>query len=126
VLRTYIDPRAARGGGPALRGYAPWSLYGDQFHLLNAEYRFPIAYLDRGVSTLPWWLGRIYGAVYADTGTAFFGDFDFTKLKVGVGGQISIDTVVGYYVGSTLTLGYARGLMDGGKNQFYVFIGGSF
>jgi Tol biopolymer transport system component len=126
LLRTYIDPRAGRAGGPALRGYAPWSLYGDQYHLLNAEYRFPIAYVDRGFSTLPWWLGRIYGAVFADTGTAFFGDFDPTKLKVGVGGQVSVETVVGYYLGSTLTLGYARGLMSGGQNQFYVFIGGSF
>ncbi|MBI5480916.1 MAG: PD40 domain-containing protein [Deltaproteobacteria bacterium] len=126
VLRTYIDPRAARAGGPALRGYAPWSLYGDQFHLLNAEYRFPIAYVDRGFSTLPWWLSRIHGAVFADCGNAFFGDFDFAKLKVGVGGQVSIDTVLGYYVGATLTLGYARGLQSGGQDQYYVFIGGSF
>ena len=126
VLRTYIDPREARSGGPALRGYAPWSLYGDQYHLINAEYRFPIAYIDRGVSTTPWWISRIYGAVFADCGNAFYGELDLAKLKVGVGGQVSIDTVLGYYLASTLTIGYARGLMSGGKNQYYVFIGGSF
>jgi hypothetical protein len=126
VLRTYIDPRAPRMGGPALRGYTPYSLYGDQFHLLNVEYRFPIVYLERGAYTLPLWLSRAYGAVYVDCGNAFYGDLDPANLKLGVGGQVSLDSIVGYYLFNTLTLGFARGLMTRGVNQFYFFVGGSF
>ncbi|HEY3359715.1 MAG TPA: BamA/TamA family outer membrane protein, partial [Polyangia bacterium] len=126
LLRTYIDPRAGRYGGPALRGYAPYSLYGDQYHLLNAEYRFPIAFIERGVLTLPFWVSRIYGAVFADYGNAFYGNLDLASFKAGVGGQISLDSIIGYYVQNTITMGFARGLMTGGVNQFYLFIGGSF
>jgi hypothetical protein len=126
VLRTYIDPRAARAGGPALRGYPPGSLYGDQYHLLNAEYRFPIRWIERGVSTLPLYLTRVYGAVFADYGNAFYGNLDLSNFKLGVGGQISLDSTIGYYVANTLTLGYARGLSTGGVNQYYLFVGGSF
>src|SRR5690606_1110735 len=36
-----------------LRGYEPTKFIGQQYHLLNAEYRFPIWTLDRGLATLP-------------------------------------------------------------------------
>jgi len=49
-----------------LRGYEPRQFRGRQFALLNAEYRLPLWYADRGVSTLPVYLRNVSGAVFAD------------------------------------------------------------
>ena len=38
----------ARPGQPRLRGYSAGVSYGDQYHVLNMEYRFPIVWLERG------------------------------------------------------------------------------
>ena len=40
--------------------------YGDQYHVLNMEYRFPIVWLERGYDALPFYLWRLHGAVYSD------------------------------------------------------------
>ena len=47
-----------------LRGYAPQQFYGSDFNLLNVEYRAPLWYADRGVSTLPIFLRSLAGAVF--------------------------------------------------------------
>src|SRR5690606_29448223 len=47
-----FDPQALQSGF-VLRGYEPAQFIGNQYQLFNAEYRFPISYFDRGVSTLP-------------------------------------------------------------------------
>src|SRR5205085_2049893 len=38
--------------GIALRGYKPGAVFGDAFHLYNAEYRFPLLNIDHGYQTL--------------------------------------------------------------------------
>ncbi|MDF2696728.1 MAG: tolB protein precursor, partial [Labilithrix sp.] len=58
-------------GGITLRGYAPVAVAGRSYALGNAEYRFPIVNIDRGDSTMPFFLNRITGAVFVDYGTAF-------------------------------------------------------
>jgi len=60
-------------GGAYLRGYPAAALWGDQYHLLNAEYRFPVTWIDWAPWTLPVYLRRLSGAVFVDTGAAFFG-----------------------------------------------------
>src|SRR6185369_11091654 len=93
-----------------LRGYAPNSLVGDQFHIVSAEYRLPLVTLENGYATFPVYLRRISGAVFADAGNAFEGTFHPSDLKYGVGGQLRFDVKLVYYLDTQFQLGYAKGL----------------
>jgi hypothetical protein len=106
-------------GNPPLRGFAPGAFSGDQFHVATAEYRFAVAELERGVSTLPVYANRLVGAVYADYGNAFRGSADLSNFHLGVGGEVGVNFTLGYVEGASLRLGYARGVTDGGTNQVY-------
>lgn len=96
-----------------LRGYKPSQFAGNDFNLLNVEYRAPIWYLDRGISTLPLFVRSLSGAVFLDYGAAY----DRLDLKdplsvfhAGVGGELWLDLYVGYYIYANLRLGLAKGL----------------
>ncbi len=102
--------------GPfVLRGYAPVQFIGSQYNLLNTEYRFPIAYADRGLSTLPVFLRTLSGAVFADYGGAF-NQLDLAdplkSYHLGVGAELWIDLELGYFARANLRLGYAHGVDD--------------
>ncbi len=105
-------------GGFVLRGYDPVVVYGSQFVLANAEYRFPIVNIDRGVSTLPVFLNRISGNFFFDYGSAF-DDVRASKFKSGAGAEAWFDLIFGYNFALSMRLGYARGLASLGKDQVY-------
>jgi Tol biopolymer transport system component len=98
-----------------LRGYLPGQFAGTQYNLVNAEYRFPILYADRGVSTLPVFLRTISGAAFADWGGAY-NELDLedplASYHLGVGAELWFELVIGYFAGANLRLGVARGLDD--------------
>ncbi len=110
-------------GGQALRGYAPFDRRGTQFHLVQAEYRFPIHRLMWTVETLPAYIQRIWASAFVDWGDAFFGDPDLGQFRFGVGGELFIDFLLGYFLTYTLRIGIARGLSDGGGTYGYVHLG---
>ncbi|MFK7985892.1 MAG: BamA/TamA family outer membrane protein [Sandaracinaceae bacterium] len=110
-------------GGNALRGYPAFDRGGDQYHLVQFEYRFPIWRINHGVLTLPVYLNRLHAAVFFDAGDAFFGQLDIERFRAGVGGQLMLDFTIGYALPFTLRVGYARGLMDGGIDSFYAHMG---
>lgn len=106
-------------GGIQLRGYPVVALVGRSYGLFNAEYRFPIYNLDRGVSTLPFFLNRISGAAFVDYGSAF-DNAATAKFKTGVGGELWFDVTVGYIVQMTFRIGQAKGLASGGIDKTYI------
>lgn len=108
--------------GIALRGYKPGAVFGDAFHLFNAEYRFPLLNFDRGYQTLPAFLHRIYGNVFADYGMASFEPIDLLRMKVGLGAELLTDIAVGYFQPITLRFGVARGTSEGGMTQTYFVL----
>lgn len=108
--------------GIALRGYKPGSFFGDAFHLFNAEYRFPLLNVDRGYHTLPVFLQRFYGNVFADYGHASFEPIDLARMKLGLGAEILTDISVGYFQPITLRFGVARGTSEGGTTQTYFVL----
>jgi hypothetical protein len=113
ILDAYTD--GVRQGAFVLRGYEPVAFIGTQYNLLNAEYRFPIAYADRGVATLPVFLRTLSGTLFADYGGAYDQldlDDPFGQYHLGVGGELWVDLVLGYHARGTLRLGYARGFSD--------------
>jgi hypothetical protein len=105
-------------GGVVLRGYPVVAEIGHYYGLFNAEYRFPIVNIDRGLSTLPIFLNRITGAAFVDYGSAF--DLpEQAEFKTGVGGELWFDLSLGYILGFTFRAGYARGLASGGIPKTY-------
>jgi hypothetical protein len=105
-------------GGVTLRGYPVVAQAGDNYGLFNAEYRFPILNVDRGLSTLPLFLNRISGAAFVDCGSVFDNTNAATFLT-GVGGELWFDLNLGYVLGFTFRLGQARGLSNGGIDKTY-------
>jgi Tol biopolymer transport system component len=102
-----------------LRGYAPNVVVGDQYHLLSIEYRSPLLWIERGYSTFPVYLRRLYGAAFVDAGAAFFGALHPGDIHYGVGGELRFQFKLFYYVESEVQLGVARGLSKGGADQIY-------
>lgn len=96
-----------------LRGYSPGQFVGTAYNLLNLEYRFPLLYADRGISTLPVFLRTLSGVLFFDFGGAYDNldrNHPFRVLHGSVGGELWLDTITGYFVQSNLRLGLARGL----------------
>jgi hypothetical protein len=103
-----------------LRGYQPNATVGDQYHLLSVEYRSPLLWIERGFSTFPIYLRRLYGAVFADAGEAFFGALRVKDIRKSVGAELRFQVNLVYYIESEIQLGVARGLDKGGSDQLYL------
>jgi hypothetical protein len=113
-----------RQGAFVLRGYAPSQFIGTQYNLLNAEYRFPILYADRGISTLPVFLRTLSGAVFADYGGAFNvidPDDVLDNYHLGVGAELWLDLVVGYFIGGSMRIGIAKGIDSEAPSGFQTY-----
>jgi Tol biopolymer transport system component len=125
VVQALIDQTRVGFSG-FLRGYAPRTVAGNQFHLMNFEYRQELWQIEHGLSTLPLYLRRITIAGLSDLGTAFDNTFDAGKnFRFSVGGSLRLDTFLGYFVPSTFEVGYARGLVGPGINETWFLLTGS-
>jgi hypothetical protein len=105
-------------GGITLRGYPSVIVSGRSYALGNVEYRFPIANIDRGPSTLPFFVNRVTGNVFFDYGSAF-DELKSAAFKSGTGAELWFDTTLGYIEAFTFRIGYARGLASGGIDKVY-------
>jgi hypothetical protein len=105
-------------GGIQLRGYPVVAMVGNDYALLNAEYRFPIVNVDHGPSTLPIFLNRVSGNLFVDVGSAF-DDPTQAQFKTGVGAELWFDMSLGYILGFTFRAGYAKGVSTGGIDKTY-------
>ncbi len=124
LLQSIYD--FSRPGGAALRGYPYSSVVGDQFQVINLEYRFPITWIEWGYQYFPLYLRRLHGKVFADYGSAFSGGFSFDMLKLGVGAEMILEVIYGWYYPAALQLGYAYGVDKGGSNQVYFLLNSPF
>lgn len=121
--------------GFVLRGYEPVAFIGSQYQLYNAEYRFPIMQADRGLSTLPVFIGRMSGAVFADYGGAFDTldaleiDSVTKNFHLGVGAELWAELTFGYFLTTNLRFGYAHGIADESAipgGQLYLVVSSPF
>lgn len=104
-----------RQGAFVLRGYEPGQFSGSSYALFNAEYRLPLLYADRGVSTLPVFLRKMSGVAFADYGGAFDElhlDDPRSSMHLGVGTEVWFDFVLGYFATTNVRIGYAKGLSE--------------
>ncbi|HYQ40525.1 MAG TPA: hypothetical protein VER11_01110 [Polyangiaceae bacterium] len=99
-----------------LRGYAPGQFIGTSYNLLNLEYRFPLLYADRGLSTLPVFLRTLSAIFFFDYGGAY-NQIDpkdpFQQFHGSVGGELWVDAVTAYFMTTNLRVGIAHPLDDG-------------
>lgn len=110
----------------ALRGYPPSFRAGTRYQLANLEYRMPVLQLDRGLSTFPVFVDRVFASAFADLGNAFFGSFKPDELRLGIGAEVFVEMTLGYTLYYSLRVGLARGVMDEGETQLYVVLGTPF
>ena len=125
VVRSIIDSTRAGSTG-YLRGYKSRAIVGNQYHLLNLEYRQELWRIERGVATLPVYVRRLHGALLSDTGAAWDGRFSaHDHLRTSVGAALRLDAYFGYFVGGTFELGISRGLSVGGITEAWFLLTGS-
>jgi hypothetical protein len=114
-----------------LRGYESGQFSGTTFNLLNLEYRFPIAYVDRGISTLPVFLRTLSGALFFDWGGAYY-EMDLENpldvYQVGIGAELWVNLILGYGGFADFRFGIARGLDSSAPpgNQTYLVLSSGF
>jgi hypothetical protein len=109
-----------------LRGYPARTIVGNQYHLLNVEYRQELFQIEHGISTLPIYFRRVHMALLSDTGTAFDVRFDASRnLRTSVGAALRLDAFFGYFVPGTFELGVAHGLQTGGVTDTWLLLTGS-
>ncbi len=109
----------------ALRGYPPGAFAGNRFVLVNTELRFPIADINAGAWTLPFYVRRIFAAATFDIGQAA-DRILLRELKPSAGGEANIDLLLGYSLPAILHLGYSRGISSPGIHNVYFTLGGEF
>lgn len=109
-----------------LRGYPPGFSRGDQYQVWSAQYRLPIYDFDRGFSTVPIFLRRLKGALFFEMGGAFNGYLRDQSFLKSAGAEVQLDTVLGYFLGGSLRLGYAHGFDPGGIDSIYLRYGGGY
>jgi hypothetical protein len=101
-------------------------VFGNQFHLLNLEYRQELVQIERGLSTLPIYIRRLTIAGLADAATAFDDGFQLRRdLRYSLGGALRLDAFFGYFIPGTFEVGYARGLTSQGVGETWFLLTGS-
>ena len=128
LLNSILDNAAQ--SRVSLRGYPSGQFQGSHLLLLQSEYRFPLLWIDRGLSTLPLFIKGVSGALGADYGSAF-SDFEdqnlWQKLRLGLAAEIWTYMTLGYGLDVQLALGYAlgtgTGAIPGGTSYLVVASG---
>jgi hypothetical protein len=90
-----------------LRGFSPLEFAGYHVWVANVDYRRPVVRLDRGLDWLPVLPKVLYASVFVDAGDAAWKGFLINDTKVSVGGEASLDLVLGYTLPVTLAAGAA-------------------
>lgn len=89
-----------------LRGLPQITFAGERAMLFSGEYRLPLVAPQRGLSTGPIQINKIYMNFFADYGSVFNGSLDFNNFLLGVGAEIRGDFILGYGLPLTARLGY--------------------
>lgn len=114
-----------------LRGFDPHALSGLAVTSLNADYRFPVARVERGLGTWPLFINTIQGAVFADVGSTGSRLSALSAPSWSTGVECAATITVGYELRLTLAGGLAwthRGddMHDVGGPAFFARTGYAF
>ena len=90
-----------------LRGVDDDETEGTRAAVLNVDYRAPLRRVDRGIGTIPVFFRAIHGAAFVDAGHAWDGRARWSDVRVSIGAELSVDTVVGFALPVTFSAGAA-------------------
>jgi hypothetical protein len=90
-----------------LRGVPEGEAGGHHAAVANLDYRFPVAWIQRGYGTLPVMLRNVHGALFVDAAAAWDEGTRRSGLRRSFGGELSADAVLLYNVPLTFTAGAA-------------------
>jgi hypothetical protein len=112
----------------ALRGYDSGlaELTGRRMLLASAEWRFPVARIERGFMAPPMGIHQVSGSVFAETGEAWKDGGNPGDYSTGAGIEANAEVNLFYDLAFHLRLGYAHGFAHNGSNQVYLQLGSSF
>ena len=103
-----------------LRGYPVNSFRGRKAALASLEYRFPIANIELGISSTPFFFRRAHGAVFAEAGNAWDNEYRSEDLKRSIGAEARLDMDLSYQFPITLRFVITKGLDDKGESLAYL------
>ena len=90
-----------------IRGFESDDAFGRRVAIANLDYRFPLAWIERGIGTAPVLLRALHGAVFADAGAAWNTWLTRQHRRASAGVELAADVVVGYAVPLTVASGVA-------------------
>lgn len=109
-----------------LHGYPTRTVAGNQYHLLNLEYRQELWRIEHGLGTLPIYIRRLHMGVLSDVATAFDTTYDAAKnTRWSMGAALRLDAYFGFFVPGTFELGYSHGMIQGGIDESWFLLTGS-
>ena len=95
-------------------------LRGRHMALIEAEWRFPIALIERGLMSPPIGLHQVHGKLLYNWGESWDQNGKVPGLRRGAGIEITTELVLGYWLPMDVRFGYAKGFDLGGEEQTYV------
>jgi hypothetical protein len=90
-----------------LRGFDDGDVFGRSALVVNADYRVPFGWPQRGYGTLPFFIRAVHGAIFVDAGHAWDAEFRARDVRRSVGGELSFDLVLGGALPTTVAAGVA-------------------
>ncbi len=113
----------------SLRGYRRNALPGWQVGLASAEWRMPLARIQRGWGIYPLGLHDIHGALFADVGSVWKSPDPALdgRAFAGAGLELTVEFVAGYQMVLPVSIGVAEGFDEQlGESRAYVAVGSVF
>lgn len=110
----------------SLRGYARHVLPGFRLGMASAEWRMPLARIQRCWGIYPLGLHDIHGMLFADAGSVWRSPDDTLDGRVftGAGVELTVELVAGYQMVLPLSIGIAEGFDDElGESRIYFGLG---
>jgi hypothetical protein len=104
-----------------VRGYPTYARYGRFAWAASAEYRFPIALLNRGVGAWPLHFDRVVGSVFFDVGDAW-SPYPRLGAIASAGAEVTVG-LLAWFNTATLLRGGVAVPWSGGDPQVYVRVG---
>lgn len=95
-------------------------LRGRRMALVEAEWRFPIALIERGFMAPPVGLHQVHGKLIYNWGESWDQGSDIPDLRRGAGIEFTAEMVLGYWLPMDLRVGFAKGFDLGGEEQAYI------
>jgi len=102
-----------------VRGVRYRSLRGTQLLAGTLEWRFPLGLPEIGPGTFPAFLEKLHGRLFTDSARLFDPVAGWRGVSGG-GGELGLDTTLGFYLPVNLLLGYASGFGRGSEDQLYL------